>query len=694
MNEPHPAIASFTAEAREMLEALEGLLLDLETDAGAARVDAVFRTLHTVKGSGAMFGFTVLARFTHHFEEAFDRVREGRLVVGRELIDLALRARDHMLALLDCGGDGPDARALEQGEAAQTLLARLAELTASAPAGNVSDQKGEAPETVQGTALPGTRWRIRFRPAAEALRNGMRPDLLAQEVAGLGDAEIGIEGADVPQLEDIKPDICYLGWDIALDTARPLEELESVFIFADNAELQIAPIEPSMAGAVAADDSAEAADGAEAQDASAAPSDASGIPVPAADATGSGSARTQGAGSGQAGRESVRVPAGKLDSIIDQLGELVIVQSRLHQIAAASNDAELEGVVEEVERLVAGLRDSTLSIRMLPIEVVFGKFRRVVRDLSGELGKSVELVAEGGETELDKNVIDRLGEPLVHMIRNAVDHGIEDVPTRRQRGKPDSGTVTLAARQEGGEVLITVSDDGGGLDAEAIRVRAVERGLLAPDDRPNDADLHQLVFAPGFSTARELSSVSGRGVGMDAVRSAIEALRGSLEVGSQSGQGTRITLRLPVTLSIIDGLLVKLGSGTFVIPLAVVEECVELAAAERNRESGRSMLRIREQMVAFRPLDQALGMVGHGECDSLGDQGRVVVVRAEGQRLGLVVEEILGLNQTVIKPLSIYHRAIPGLAGATILGDGAVALIVDVVTLCRQGIARVRGNVA
>ncbi|MCC5986946.1 MAG: chemotaxis protein CheW [Pararhodobacter sp.] len=317
-----------------------------------------------------------------------------------------------------------------------------------------------------------------------------------------------------------------------------------------------------------------------------------------------------------------------------------------------------------------------------------------MRDLSAELGKSVELVAEGGETELDKNVIDRLGEPLVHMIRNAVDHGIEDAETRRQRDKPATGTVRLAARQEGGEVLITVSDDGGGLDGEAIRARAVERGLLAPDDRPDSADLHQLIFAPGFSTARELSSVSGRGVGMDAVRNAIEALRGSIEVESTHGKGTRVTLRLPVTLSIIDGLLVKLGKGIFVIPLAVVEECVELDATERNRESGRSMMRIREHLVAFRPLDQALGMA----CDNAGVKaetpGRVVVVRAEGQRMGLVVEEILGLNQTVIKPLSIYHRAIPGLAGATILGDGAVALIVDVVTLCRQGAARARGNVA
>lgn len=681
MSEPHPAIASFVAEAREMLEALEDLLLDLEADAGPAGVDAVFRTLHTVKGSGAMFGFVVLARFTHHFEEAFDRVREGRLRVGRELIDLALRARDHMMALLECGGDGPEAQALAQSEAAQALLARLAELTGTQRGAERGTGQGAgAPEhTVQGSAAH-AKWHIRFRPAPEALRNGMRPDLLTQEVAALGEAEIGIDSADVPALEEIEPDLCYLGWDITLETARALQELEAVFIFADDADLRISPLRPRPA-----DPGADAAG-----------ADAPRAPDPAGDAPSLAFGRGAGAApsSGQAGRESVRVPAGKLDSVIDQLGELVIVQARLHQIASGVGDPELDGVVEEVERLVAGLRDATLSIRMLPIEVVFGKFRRVVRDLSSELGKSVELVAEGGETELDKNVIDRLGEPLVHMIRNAVDHGIEDAETRRQRNKPATGTVRLSARQEGGEVLITVSDDGGGLDAEGIRARAVERGLLAPDDRPDSAELHQLIFAPGFSTARELSSVSGRGVGMDAVRSAIETLRGAIEVESTHGQGTRVTLRLPVTLSIIDGLLVKLGKGIFVIPLAVVEECVELDATERNRESGRSMMRIREHLVAFRPLDHALGM----DCDSSGAEaetpGRVVVVRAEGQRMGLVVEEILGLNQTVIKPLNIYHRAIPGLAGATILGDGAVALIVDVVTLCRQGSARARGNVA
>ncbi len=315
----------------------------------------------------------------------------------------------------------------------------------------------------------------------------------------------------------------------------------------------------------------------------------------------------------------------------------------------------------------------------MPIEAVFGKFRRVVRDLSAELTKDVALITEGGETEIDKNVIDRLSEPLVHMIRNSMDHGLEDADSRRAAGKPARGTVRLSARQEGGEVLIAIEDDGAGLDAEAIRAKAVERGLLPPDAQPTTTELHQLIFAPGFSTAKALSSVSGRGVGMDAVRSTVDALRGSVEVMSHPGRGSRVTLRLPVTLAIIDGLLVRLGEAVFVIPLSVVEECVEMEVAERRRESGRTILQIREHLVPFLDLDDVFSRPPSTE-----PRRRVVIVQADGARIGLVVDDILGQNQTVIKTLSVYHRDVQGFAGATILGDGGVALIIDVAMLARR----------
>ncbi|MGR3249202.1 MAG: chemotaxis protein CheA, partial [Paracoccus sp. (in: a-proteobacteria)] len=309
--------------------------------------------------------------------------------------------------------------------------------------------------------------------------------------------------------------------------------------------------------------------------------------------------------------------------------------------------------------------------------------RRVVRDLSAELGKDVALVTEGGETEVDKTVIDRLSEPLVHMIRNSMDHGIEDAQARLAAGKSPQGTVSLSARQEGGEILISIDDDGAGLDPDAIRAKAVERKLLSPEAQPVEEELFQLIFAPGFSTAKQLSSVSGRGVGMDAVRSTVDALRGSVDVQSRRGIGTRVTLRLPVTLAIVDGLLVRLGSSVFVIPLASVEECVELDAAEQTRDSGRTMLCIREHLVPFLELDTVFGQAQSAE-----PRRRVVIVKADGQRLGLVVDDILGQNQTVIKSLSQYHRGVEGFAGATILGDGSVALIIDVATLARRALSQ------
>lgn len=660
----NPAVATFIQEANDLLEGLEELLLELETDPGAEQVDAVFRTLHTVKGSGAMFGFGVLARFTHHFENAFDMVRLGRLSINRRLIDLSLRARDHMKTLLEFGGDTPEAAAIADGPDATALIAELTELT------------GASGETAAAPAAPATeaarggspvRFDIWFKPDANALRNGMRPDLLIEELQGLGVATATLDLSAVPALEDLEPGLSYLGWRIVLETSRPREAIEGVFMFADDAELDIveaAPeeeVQPKAVEAVAATTVVKAATAV----AQAAPA-----------------RETPMRRSTDTATESVRVPAIRLDEMMDQLGELVIAQARLDQIAARINDPLLESVVEEVERLVTGLRDATLSIRMLPIEVVFGKFRRVVRDLSADLGKDVTLITEGGETEIDKNVIDRLSEPLVHMIRNSVDHGVESAERRAAAGKPARGAVRLSARQEGGEVLIAIEDDGAGLDTDAIRARAVERGLLAADATPSVSELHQLIFAPGFSTAKVISSVSGRGVGMDAVRTTVDALRGSIDVASWPGRGSRVTLRLPVTLAIIDGLLVRLGEAVFVIPLSSVEECVELDASEARRESGRSMLQIREHLVPFLDLDDVFALKPSSET-----RRRVVIVKADGAQVGLVVDDILGQNQTVIKTLSAFHRDVEGFAGATILGDGAVALIIDVATLVRAAIA-------
>ncbi|MEL6768902.1 MAG: chemotaxis protein CheA [Pseudomonadota bacterium] len=657
-----PAAQSFVLEAEELLEALERQLLELEgtTASGSGeQVDAVFRALHTVKGSGSMFGFDRLARFTHDFETAFDAVREGRLMVNSALVDLSLKARDEMLALLASGPDGTGAEA-DPGPTARSLSAELAALT-----GGAASLAAPAPTEAGGGASTGpltpVTYDIHFKPAEGSLRQGMRPELLLNELRELGDVTIEVEAESLPPLDVMDPTLCHIGWHAVLTTAEPRATIEAVFIFADDAELSIEARAKEATDNTASKEDAPGVPAAEARTDDAPPAEAD------ATAAAAGARAPQRAEAA----ESVRVPALRLDEMMDQLGELVIAQSRLRQVCDRLADPALISVVEEVERFITGLRDTTLSLRMLPIEVVFGKFRRVVRDLSTTLGKDVRLVTRGGETEIDKNVIDRLSEPLVHMIRNAMDHGVETAEERREAGKPTAATVTLEASQQGGEVLITVSDDGRGLDTEAIRLKAVERGLLAPEERPNDAAINELIFAPGFSTASTLSNVSGRGVGMDAVRTAVEGLRGKIAVDTKMGQGTRITLHMPVTLAIIDGFLVRVGSSVFVLPLAAVEECTEFAPVAH--ESGRRMIELREHLVAYLDLAELFGTAAGSE-----EARRVVIVRAGGRRLGLVVDDILGQNQTVIKPLSVYHKNIEGIAGATILGDGAVALILDV----------------
>ncbi|MGF1553522.1 MAG: chemotaxis protein CheA [Paracoccaceae bacterium] len=640
------AVEVFLAEARELIDGLEDQLLALESDPDPERVDAVFRALHTVKGSGAMFGFATLSAFLHHFETAFDKVRSGRLAVDRSLIDLSLGARDHATALLDCGGDGPAATALAETEEARALLAALAALTGAAADAPAAAAPADAGPRVR------RRFEIAFRPEADALASGMRPELLIEELIGLGEAMVRLDASGVPPLAELDPTECRLGWRVELETSEPRSAIEAGFVFADDAGLSIEERVEAPAGTVA-------------------PAAARAADAPAR--TPAGTERPRRAAEG----ESLRIPAARLDALMDQVGELVIAQARLERVTARLGDSALSGVAEEVERFVTGLRDSTLSLRMLPVDTVFSRFRRVVRDLSAELGKEVTLEIDGAETEIDKSVLDRLSEPLVHMIRNAIDHGLEDARTRRAAGKPAAGLLRLSARQEGGEVTIAIEDDGRGLDAEAIRRRAAERGLIGADERPPDAVLHQLIFAPGFSTAETLSSVSGRGVGMDAVRSAVEALRGKIDVDTAAGRGTRVTLSIPLTLAIIDGFAVALGGAVYVLPLAVVEECVEHDGAAR------AMIELRGSLVPI--VDLAVLFAAP---PAAGTERRVVVVRAGATRAGLVVDDVLGQRQTVVKTPSPYHRDVPGFSGATILGDGRVALILDasaLVALARTG---------
>ena len=647
---------TFRQEALDLLENLEENLLELEAEPeDRQKIDVVFRALHTIKGSGEMFGFSELAKFVHHLENAYELVRSGESSVSQELIDISLASQDHIAALLDAGQDETIVDDLVGSDAHKELLARIATLS------SVGGDHSNAEATPEAPASAGmVDYEILFRPEPSALRNGMRPDLVSTELEQLGDCTARVITDMVPPLEELDASACYLSWEIRLRSDAGRERIDDIFLFFDDGDIQITetPVAPQGSGDPAAESDSSGA--------AAKPANADKRSEPAAKI------------------ESVRVQANRLDELMDQLGELVIAQARLNRIAERVGDPALGSATEEIERLVTGMRDATLSIRMLPIAGVFGKFRRVVRDLATELGKNVCLTTEGGETELDKNIIDRLSEPLVHIIRNSVDHGIEDAAVRRDAGKPPEATINMVARQSGGEVHIEVRDDGGGLKTDIIRQRAIERGLIEADGEYSDETIHQLIFAPGFSTAATVSSVSGRGVGMDAVRNFIEDLRGAVEVKSEQGKGTSVTLRMPLTLAIIDGLLVKIGGGEFVLPLASVEECVELTDDETRTDRQRSIINIRDEFVPYLDLGDLFGF------DRIGrEQNRVVIVNADGRRIGLMVDDVIGQHQTVIKSLSSYHRNVEGLAGCTILGDGSVALIIDPSALIK-GITGIR----
>ncbi len=630
MSAPDPT-DTYRQEAAELLEQLEQTLLDLEASPdNADLVDTAFRALHTIKGSGAMFGFDRVAAFTHHVETAFDLVRKGQLPASSKLIAIALAAKDQIRQLIE----QPDAAAVDDAEA---ILRELRDLTAA------TAERGADPHR---TASARPTWRLRFRLPPDAMAKGTNPLLLLDELRELGPCTVQADNSTVPPIEGLDPTECHVGWDVTFTSEQRRATIEQVFLFVrDDMQLELTQLEPDQA---------------------ASPTATTAAPPQNTRAETHGGPDTNG----------IRVPAARLDELMDRVGELVIAQSRLKQVAATSGDTQVKSVAEEIERLALELRDSTMGARMVPISQLFSRFRRLVHDLSCELDKDITLITCGEETELDKTLIDRLADPMIHLIRNSIDHGIEAPQQRLAAGKPAQGHITLTARHLGHEVLISITDDGKGLDRARILERAEETGLLPAGAKPADSELFQLLFLPGFSTAREVTSLSGRGVGMDVVRRAIEALRGHIAITSSPNQATEITLHLPLTLAIIDGLLVRVGTGRYVIPLAAVEECVELTSADDARSHGHCFLNLRNSLVPFLRLRELFNVATEPE-----PYPKVVIVASGERRVGLVVDQVIGDHQTVIKSLSKLHANVATFSGATILGDGAVALILEVAHL-------------
>jgi len=659
----------FRQEASELFEVLEGALLDLGLRPDDRElVDSAFRALHTIKGSGAMFGFDKVASFTHEFETAFDRVRKGEIKPTQDLISVALAAKDYIRALIedpqstdDVIGDGilDD---LKRFVSSDQPVAPVAEITeAAAPV--ESKQAG---------------WHLYLEFESHILRNGSNPLDLLEDLCKLGPCFVVPVTDGIPFLDEMEPEDCYLKWDVKLHAVCDKDAIDDVFMFVqDEMKLTLSPLEHVEAPApmplfqLLDEEPAPVAE-------MPAPVAEAAAPMPAAKAEPKSEPKPEPKAEAKRddrGIATVRVQAERLDELMDRVGELVIAQARLTQPASSGSDLSIKMIAEEIERLASSLRDTTMGARMVPIGSLFGRFRRLIHDLSRDLSKPVEFVTTGEDTELDKTMIECLADPLVHLIRNAIDHGIEDTATRAANGKTEQGRIELAAVHSGAQVLVTVKDNGGGLNTARIRAKAEEQGLIAAGAVLTDHEIHQFLFHPGFSTAQTISALSGRGVGMDVVKRTIENMRGTIDLSTRPGQGTTVTLRLPLTLAIIEGLLIRVGEGRYIIPLSAVEECVELTA-EDERSRGRNFLNVRGNLVPFLRLREIMSSSGSPDRHQ-----KTIIISTGESRVGLVADQIIGNHQTVIKSLSKLHSDVTIFSGATILGDGTAALILDVAQL-------------
>ncbi|WP_115042372.1 chemotaxis protein CheA [Xanthomonas arboricola] len=650
---------TFLAESRDLLEDMERHLLEAERgESSPDAVNAIFRAAHTIKGSGGLFDLPQLVGFTHVVESVLDLVRDDALTLSSELIALLLVCCDHIHALVETAADPAHADADALAAEADPLLAQLQTyLQASACGVTASAIQHSTPEKQSGY------WRITLKLFADALRYGNSPLKLIRNLRGLGSVEsISTDVSQLPSFEALDPEANYLGFQILLRSDADRAAIEDVFEFVrEDCDLEILSVPAPMdASAVPASEPVLAA----------APVVGALAAVPAA----TPARAPQDTGARNPDARSIRVDADKLDRMIDLVGELIIAVAGTNANAQRTGDAQLLESASILAGLVEEVRESALQLRMVKIGGTFSRFQRVVHDVARELGKDIALVVAGEDTELDKSVVEKIGDPLTHLVRNAMDHGIEPADVRVARGKPARGTVGLNAYHDSGSIVIQITDDGGGLNRDRILAKALERGLIEPGRQLSDREVFAMIFEPGFSTAEKVTNLSGRGVGMDVVKRNITALRGTVEIDSSAGVGTTISVRLPLTLAIINGFQVGVGKSVFVVPLDVVEECVEFTP-----DYASDYIDLRGSVLPYVRLRELFALGGRTPA-----RESIVVIRQGAQRFGLVVDTLLGEWQTVIKPLSKVFAQVKGISGSSILGSGDVALILDVPSLLQQ----------
>ena len=708
---PDEYLQTFVVECRELLEEMEEALLIVEQAADDPEViNAIFRAAHTIKGSAGMFGIDHIVAFTHAAESVLDRVRSGDVSMSAVLAALFIEVHDHLSALIEQIAEGrqPSSETDNQGKnLIKQLAAYLSETVADQPEHSPPAIHQSKLEREQSDIIGTDHWHISLRFGSEVFRNGMDPFSFVRCLSSLGSIVQLVTIIDaIPAAEAMDPETCYLGFEIGFESDADKLAIESIFNFVrSDCSIRILPPHSKaseyqqlihelpeqemrlgeilvLCGTLTPEElemilRIQSEHGEE-------PRRPIGevlleqklVSPPVVEAALKKQKQVKDNKKTEA--NLIRVDADKLDELINLVGELIIAGAGTNLIARRAKMPDLIESTATLSRLVEEVRGSALALRMVPIGGTFNRFQRVVHDVSKELGKDIDLVISGAETELDKTVVEKIGDPLTHLVRNSMDHGIESAELRIARGKPTKGTLKLNAYHDAGSIVIEVTDDGGGLDKEKILSKAVERGLVAEGTILSDKEIYNLIFEAGFSTVDTVSNLSGRGVGMDVVRRNIQALRGSVDLDSVAGSGSTVRIRLPLTLAIIDGFMVGVGNDAYVIPLDMVVECVELRAWASDQGDGQ-YLNLRGEVLPYRRLRDHFDMEGETV-----QRENVVVVRYGEHKAGLVVDKLMGEFQTVIKPLGRLFKGEKSIGGFTILGSGEVALIVDVPGLMGQ----------
>lgn len=656
----------FIEEAAELIDKLEVALLELEKKPNdEALIQQVFRVMHTLKGNSAMFGFELIDSFTHNLESIYDKIRNGQLEVSKDILNITFSSVDHLKAMLDEQNyDDPDFKTIHSG-----LMGKINKIINP----DIVEKESNNTEKAQDMSGSFSTFYILFEPNEKIFSNGTNPLYLLDELCSLGEHKVYAHFNRLPGIKDINPNLCYTYWEVLLVTDKDVNAIHDVFIFVETdskLEIQKLAEENLLADKEFVDEVSHLAD---------IQKDVGLVTIQRLAAK--SVARINKAKAREFTKEriatkdktaaSIRVSSDKLDHLMNLVSELVTTQARLSLFAEQNNVPGLAPIVENVHKLTRQLRDIAFSIVLIPIENLFGRFQRLIRDLSAELHKEVDFIIEGADTELDKTIIENLSDPLMHIIRNSMDHGIEESRIRIANGKPAKGKIHLKAFYSGANVIIQVSDDGAGIDPEIIHAKAISKGLVPSDKKMNKKEILDLIFLPGFSTAKKVTDVSGRGVGMDVVKKKISDIRGEVEVESEVGLGTTITIKLPLTLSIIDGLLVSIDSSPFVIPLSSIDK-IYAVDKESIYNTFNNLVTLDGTQIPFFSLRKEFNLQPSNE-----ELEQVVVVNFEDNRVGLVVDYVIGEYQAVLKPLGKHYKSHDIFSGATILGDGTVALVMD-----------------